>query len=288
MLSKVAGAIFGPGNDFSALALFQYSCLAIHVFWFIFFPWFLSISDALGSHCSGYGEVLGLCWLLQAKKLVCSLTWGQLRSSSVTPDTACSSGLKSRELGTNLRADAACPCAGRSCRLLCAGDLWPYGCSTAACLCPEPAFTACFYWALLRRNEGTAHCCSHCDCTWWCKAGLLCCSHREPSRALVFLYLLSLPDLHKRQVKGMHSLNWAEPTGVAPALPQLCKASISVPTFWAEQCQVCGQANFASLSLGINSRKGRIKTRKKKKPHSNDEFHERMMPDSFRSWNVQK
>lgn len=61
MLSKVAGAIFGPGNDFSALALFQYSCLAIHVFWFIFFPWFLSISDALGSHCSGYGEVLGLC-----------------------------------------------------------------------------------------------------------------------------------------------------------------------------------------------------------------------------------
>lgn len=131
MLSKVAGAIFGPGNDFSALALFQYSCLAIHVFWFIFFPWFLSISDALGSHCSGYGEVLGLCWLLQAKKLVCSLTWGQLRSSSVTPDTACSSGLKSRELGTNLRADAACPCAGKSCHLLCAGDPWPYGCSTA-------------------------------------------------------------------------------------------------------------------------------------------------------------
>lgn len=35
------------------------------------------------------------------------------------------------------------------------------------------------------------------------QVGLLCHSHREPSRGAVYPYLLSLPDLHKRQVKGM-------------------------------------------------------------------------------------
>lgn len=120
-----------------------------------FFPWSLNINDALGSHCSGYGEelVLGLCWLLQAKNLVCSLTWGQLRSSSLIPDTACSSGLKSWELGTNLQPDMDCPYAVRSCCLLCTGT---HGHMAAAQLCSLeascclPVPKACFYSLLLQ------------------------------------------------------------------------------------------------------------------------------------------
>lgn len=98
-----------------------------------FSPWSLNLSDALGSHCYGCGAelVLGLCWLLQAKKLVCFLTSGQLRSSSEIPDTETSSGLKSWELGTNVQWEADSPCTLRSCCLFCTGDLRPYGCSTA-------------------------------------------------------------------------------------------------------------------------------------------------------------
>lgn len=47
--------------------------------------------------------MLALCWLLQAKKLVCTLTLGQLRSSLVIPDTPWSHGLKSWEPGNNLQ-----------------------------------------------------------------------------------------------------------------------------------------------------------------------------------------
>lgn len=125
-------------------------CFSIHAwlpksgFFWVFFHWSLNSNDALEGHCSGYGAelVLGQCWLLQAKKLVCSLTSGQLRSSSVTPDTACSSGLKSWELGTDLQWDTDCPCAVRSCCLLWLGThghmaaaVQPQ--SSQACLCPE-------------------------------------------------------------------------------------------------------------------------------------------------------
>lgn len=87
-------------------------CFSIHAwlpksgfFSFLFFYWSLNLNDALGSHCSGYGAelMLALCWLLQAKKLVCTLTLGQLRSSLVIPDTPWSRGLKSWEPGNNLQ-----------------------------------------------------------------------------------------------------------------------------------------------------------------------------------------
>lgn len=110
--------------------------------------------------------------------------------------------------------------------------------------------------------DGTAHCCSHCHFILWCKAGLLCCNHRKPSRAAVFLCLLSLPDLHKRQVKGLAST--VQSQQVYPLhCPSYVKPVYLCPLAWAEQCQVYGQANLVFLSLRISSGKGRIKTRKK-------------------------
>lgn len=184
--------------------------------------------------------------------LVVARSWCALwpQASSVTSDTACSSGLKSWEPGTNLQCGADAPCAVRSCILLCTGHPWPYGCSTA--VQPWSSQASCAQSLLLQGSsctgmrgkasvcllqarlvsilvteealgaealcclgavgqtgplwDGTAPCCHHCHCTLWGKAGLLCHSHREPSRAAVFPSLLSLPDLHKRQVKG---LAWA-------------------------------------------------------------------------------
>lgn len=115
---EVAGTAFGPGNDCSVLALFQYSLLATQAWFFGFCPSSLNLGDALGRPYAGYQRCrAGACSVPaatgMAEKPAHLLTSGQLRSSLVIPDTAWSSGLKSCEPGNNLQRDADSLCARR-------------------------------------------------------------------------------------------------------------------------------------------------------------------------------